>query len=136
VTRVTADETSVRVMGSPREVTYHLNMQVERSRSGSRISHAAHHVFPLPFRKGKHEGGRKKRSARREKPPGGGGSLFSSREVTDRLNMQVKPSCSASRSFPAAYHVLPTDDPVRALNFLREAAGLQPLSDEHDDQGG
>jgi hypothetical protein len=34
------------------------------------------------------------------------------------------------------YHVLPADDPVRALNILREAAGLQPLSDEHDDQGG
>jgi hypothetical protein len=33
-------------------------------------------------------------------------------------------------------HVLPTDDPVRALNILREAAGLQPVSDEHDDQGG
>ena len=33
------------------------------------------------------------------------------------------------------YHVLP-DDPLRALNILREAAGLQPLSDEHDDQGG
>jgi len=32
------------------------------------------------------------------------------------------------------YHVLPTDDPLRALNILREAAGLQPLSDEHDDQ--
>ena len=30
------------------------------------------------------------------------------------------------------YHVLPTDDPLRALN-MREAAGLQPLSDEHDD---
>jgi hypothetical protein len=26
------------------------------------------------------------------------------------------------------YRVLPTDDPVRALNILREAAGLQPLS--------
>ena len=25
------------------------------------------------------------------------------------------------------YHVLPTDDPLRALNILREAAGLQPL---------
>jgi hypothetical protein len=34
------------------------------------------------------------------------------------------------------FHVLPTDDPLRALNHLREAAGLQPLSDEHDDQGG
>jgi hypothetical protein len=34
------------------------------------------------------------------------------------------------------YHALPTDDPVRALNILREAAGLQPLSEEHDDQGG
>jgi hypothetical protein len=33
------------------------------------------------------------------------------------------------------YHVLPTDDPLRALNILREAAGLQPLSDDHDDQG-
>jgi hypothetical protein len=31
-------------------------------------------------------------------------------------------------------HVLPTDDPVRAMNILREAAGLQPLSDEHDDR--
>ena len=28
-------------------------------------------------------------------------------------------------------HTLPTDDPLRALNILREAAGLQPLSDEH-----
>ena len=33
------------------------------------------------------------------------------------------------------YHTLPTDDPLRALNILREAAGLQPLSDQHDDQG-
>ena len=30
------------------------------------------------------------------------------------------------------YHILPTDDPLRALNILREAAGLQPVSDEHD----
>ena len=29
------------------------------------------------------------------------------------------------------YHVLP-DDPLRALNILREAAGLPPLSDEPD----
>ena len=34
------------------------------------------------------------------------------------------------------YHVLPSDDPLRALNILREAAGLPPLSDEHDDEGG
>jgi hypothetical protein len=34
------------------------------------------------------------------------------------------------------YHALPADDPVRALNILREAAGLQPLSEDHDDQGG
>jgi hypothetical protein len=34
------------------------------------------------------------------------------------------------------FHVLPTDDPLRALNILREAAGLQPLPDEHDDQSG
>ena len=34
------------------------------------------------------------------------------------------------------YHVLPADDLLRALNILREAAGLQPLSDEHDDEGG
>ena len=32
------------------------------------------------------------------------------------------------------YHVLPTDDPLRALNILREAAGLQPLSDKRDDR--
>ena len=30
---------------------------------------------------------------------------------------------------------LPADDPLQALNILREAAGLQPLSDEHDDPG-
>jgi hypothetical protein len=34
------------------------------------------------------------------------------------------------------HHVLPTDDPLRALNILREAAGLQPLSAEDDDQRG
>jgi hypothetical protein len=33
------------------------------------------------------------------------------------------------------YHVLP-DDPLRALNILREAAGLPPWSDEPDDEGG
>ena len=33
------------------------------------------------------------------------------------------------------YQALPTDDPLRALNILREAAGLQPLSDEHDKRG-
>ncbi|MET0996773.1 MAG: hypothetical protein ABWY20_23115 [Mycobacterium sp.] len=31
------------------------------------------------------------------------------------------------------YRVLSTDDALRALNILREAAGLPPLSDEHDD---
>jgi hypothetical protein len=34
------------------------------------------------------------------------------------------------------YHVLPKDDPLHVVNILREAAGLQPLSDEHDDEGG
>jgi len=34
------------------------------------------------------------------------------------------------------HHALPTDDPLRALNILREAAGLRPLSDEHDDHSG
>jgi hypothetical protein len=34
------------------------------------------------------------------------------------------------------YHVLPADDPLRALNILREAAGLQPLSDEDEEQDG
>ena len=29
----------------------------------------------------------------------------------------------------AQYHVLPADDPLRALNIPREAAGLDPLSD-------
>jgi hypothetical protein len=35
---------------------------------------------------------------------------------------------------PGEYYVLP-DDPVAALNILREAAGLEPLPDEsdHDD---
>ena len=33
------------------------------------------------------------------------------------------------------YHVLP-DDPLRALNILREAAGLLPLYGENDDYGG
>ena len=33
------------------------------------------------------------------------------------------------------YHALPTDHPLRALNILREAAGLEALSDEHDDRG-
>jgi hypothetical protein len=28
------------------------------------------------------------------------------------------------------YHVLPQNDPVRALNILREAAGLEPLSED------
>ncbi len=32
------------------------------------------------------------------------------------------------------YHVLP-DDPLRAVNILREAAGLEPLSVEHDHEG-
>jgi hypothetical protein len=76
VTRVTAYETSVRVMGSSREVTDRLNMQVKPSRSTSCSSHAEYHVFPLPFKKGKREPReRGKRSARREKTPGGGGSL-------------------------------------------------------------
>ena len=33
------------------------------------------------------------------------------------------------------YHILPADDPLAALNILRQAAGLEPLSDE-DDPGG
>jgi hypothetical protein len=69
VTRVTAYETSVQVMGSPREVTYHLNMQIKPSRSGSRSSHAAYHVFPLPFRKGKREREREKALGERSRPP-------------------------------------------------------------------
>jgi hypothetical protein len=28
------------------------------------------------------------------------------------------------------YYILPKDDPVAALNILREAAGLDPLSDD------
>jgi hypothetical protein len=28
------------------------------------------------------------------------------------------------------HHALPTDDPLRALNILREAAGLQPPSQQ------
>ena len=34
------------------------------------------------------------------------------------------------------HHVLPMDDPLRAVNILREAAGLPPLSDDHDDKDG
>ena len=34
------------------------------------------------------------------------------------------------------FHALPTDDPLCALNILREAAGLQRVSDEHDHQDG
>ena len=30
------------------------------------------------------------------------------------------------------YHVLPADDPQRALNILRQAAGLPPLEDKKD----
>jgi hypothetical protein len=33
---------------------------------------------------------------------------------------------------PSQYHILPKDDPLRAVNILRAAAGLDPLSD-HDD---
>jgi hypothetical protein len=55
MTRVTAYETSARVMGSSREVTDRLNMLVKPSRSASRSSHARYHIFPLPFRKGKRE---------------------------------------------------------------------------------
>ena len=40
------------------------------------------------------------------------------------------------RAVTPDHHVLPTDDPLRALNILREAAGLPPLSDEHDNEGG
>ena len=32
------------------------------------------------------------------------------------------------------YHVLPTHDPLRVVNILREAAGLPPLSDEPDNR--
>ena len=34
------------------------------------------------------------------------------------------------------HYVLPMDDPLRAVNILREAAGLPPLSDDHDDKDG
>jgi hypothetical protein len=44
--------------------------------------------------------------------------------------------CDSCHPEGLQFHVLPTDDPLRALNILREAAGLQPLSDEQDDQGG
>ena len=30
------------------------------------------------------------------------------------------------------YHILPADDPLAALNILRQAAGLEPLSEEDD----
>jgi hypothetical protein len=61
VTRVTAYETSVRFMGSPREVTDHVKMQVERSRSASRGSHAAYHVFPFPLGRGNMRAKRKQK---------------------------------------------------------------------------
>jgi hypothetical protein len=52
VNHVTAHETSVPVTGSSREVTDRLNLQVKPSRSASRSSHAAYHVFPLLFKEG------------------------------------------------------------------------------------
>jgi hypothetical protein len=34
------------------------------------------------------------------------------------------------------YYVLPQNDPVRALNILRQAAGLEPLPEPDDDYSG
>ena len=34
------------------------------------------------------------------------------------------------------YHVLPKDDAEAVVNIMRAAAGLPPLYDEHDDEGG
>jgi hypothetical protein len=34
---------------------------------------------------------------------------------------------------PLSFHVLP-DDPVEALNVLREAAGLEPLPEDETDE--
>ena len=34
------------------------------------------------------------------------------------------------------YYILPKNDPVRALNILRQAAGLNPLSDGEEAQPG
>ena len=43
-------------------------------------------------------------------------------EMTDMTNNDLE------------YHVRPQNDPVRALNILRDAAGLEPLSDDTDDR--
>ena len=34
------------------------------------------------------------------------------------------------------YHVLPKDDAEAVVDIVRAAAGLPPLYDEHDDEGG
>lgn len=37
---------------------------------------------------------------------------------------------TSPRPQPSKYYILPKDDPVRAINILRVAAGLDPLSDD------
>ena len=47
---------------------------------------------------------------------------------------RYRETVTSDQSEGLQYHVLP-DDPLRALNILRAAAGLPPLCDEHDDEG-
>ena len=49
---------------------------------------------------------------------------------------RYRETVTSDKSEGLQYHVLPTDDPLRALNILRAAAGLPPLYDEPDDEGG
>ena len=59
-----------------------------------------------------------------------------SRPLASSVQSIIVRAVTRDRAERLQCHILPTDDPVRAMNILRAAAGLQPLSDEHDDQGG
>ena len=61
------------------------------------------------------------------------GSLFPARSSVQSIIVRA---VTRDHAEGLQYHALPIDDPARALNILREAAGLRPVSDEHDDQGG
>ena len=69
-------------------------------------------------------------------PRGQAGFLITGSPLAPSLQSIIVRAVTPDHAEGLQYHVLPTDDPLRALKILREADGLQPLSDEHENEGG
>jgi len=54
------------------------------------------------------------------------------RHLIIKVKRCARSSCNAPSDQGLHYYVLPKDDPVAALNILREAAGMEPWPDTDD----